>query len=148
MEKFLMTIKLKQTSKKKHHLLYKPNNIIESRNNTLLASNKISKTQIDTNSIFKTTTMNQSTIDNISNIHNIERTLTTSNDNHNKKKLRIKEFISVTTKKKESKTDNENDTIENNNESIKKIPIIKDNKTLINQFTKNKRINIRRSYKK
>ncbi len=138
MEKFLMTIKLKQTSKKKHRLLYKPNNIIESRNNTLLASNKISKTQIDTNSIFKTTTMNQSTIDNISNIHNIERTLTTSNDNHNKKKLRIKEFISVTTKKKESKTDNENDTIENNNESIKKIPIIKDNKTLINQFTKNK----------
>ena len=95
MEKFLMRIKLKQTSKKKHHVLFKPNNTIESRNNTLFNFNKISKTQLDTNSLFKTTTMNQSTIDNISNIHNNERSLTSSHENNNLKfNKKIKELVS------------------------------------------------------
>ena len=130
-----MRIKLKQTSKKKHHVLFKPNNTIESRNNTLFNFNKISKTQLDTNSLFKTTTMNQSTIDNISNIHNNERSLTSSHENNNLKfNKKIKELVSEVSKKKEIKSDNEYDTIDNNNESITKIPIKKENNTLINKL--------------
>ena len=136
-----MSIKLKQSPKRKHRLLYIPNYINESRNNKILDSNKISKTHLDSHTLLRTTTMNQSTIDNISNIHNTERSLTTSHDYNNnmKFKKKIKELISEeVTKSKETKTDNENDTNGNNNELISKIPKIKDNNNLINNLKKNK----------
>ena len=102
MEKFLMSIKLKQSPKRKHRLLYIPNYINESRNNKILDSNKISKTHLDSHTLLRTTTMNQSTIDNISNIHNNERSLTSYHENNNLKfKKKIKELITEVSKKKE-----------------------------------------------